>query len=145
MQGNTFQYVTYIRTSPEQLWEALTTAEATREYWHGMSIQSDFEVGAKIQMSKSTGVPDWHGVILEIKTHEVLVFTWHFPQIQGKEPEVQTKVCWMLEPHGPVMRLTLEHSGFPDGSPVFQVVAKAWPVILSSLKSLLETGEPLEL
>lgn len=145
MSGYTFQYVTYIRTSPEQLWEALTEPEYTRKYWHGMAIQSDLEIGAKIQMSKPSGAPDWHGVILEIKTRELLVFTWHFPAIQGKEPEVQTKLCWMMEPHGSVMRLTLEHSGFPEGSPVFQVAAQAWPVIVSSLKSLLETGEALEI
>lgn len=145
MHCNTFQYVSYIRTSPQQLWEALVSPEFTRKYWHGMSIQSGLEVGAKIQMSLPTGAADWQGVILEIKAQELLVFTYHFPPIQGKEPEVQTKVCWMLEPHGPIMRLTLEHSGFPEGSQVFPVAAKAWPVIISSLKTLLETGEALEM
>jgi uncharacterized protein YndB with AHSA1/START domain len=143
MESNAFSYTIYIRTNRETLWEALTSAEYTWQYWGKMAIESYFTPGTAIQMVRESGEVSWRGMITEATDPSHIAFTWQLAQIGDNLPEAPTQVSIHLETHGSLVRLVLEQKGFSPGSLVFPVASQAWPAILSSLKSLLETGDVL--
>ena len=149
-----FVYVTYIDTTPEKLWQALTTGEFTRQYWGGRSIESSWEVGAAVNLIKEDGVLDWSGQVLEAQPPTRLVYTFdpavddEMPGYEGEKvdltrPEPPSRVTFKIEKYMSKVKLTLVHDQFPPGSKVLQGVSNGWPAILSSLKSLLECDTPL--
>ena len=137
-------YVTYIATSAEKLWEALTGAEFTRQYFFGRSIESDWKVGSDIVYRMPDGRVDVQGNILACDPPRLLKFTWHVVWLGPSQPQPGTIVSYTIEPAGETVRLTMleEH---PDGieEKFLEGGRHGWPIILSGLKSLMEiVGSP---
>jgi uncharacterized protein YndB with AHSA1/START domain len=134
-----FVYITYIGTTPEKLWEALTSSEFTRRYWFNTELRSDWKVGSAIALvmdGKTTDV----GEILEADRPRRLSYTFKHVSDEELKQEPASKVVFALEPHGKVVKLTLTHEGFVEGGKMLDGISKGWPAILASLKSLLESG-----
>jgi uncharacterized protein YndB with AHSA1/START domain len=137
-----FVYVTYIKTTPERLWEALTSSEFSRRYWFDTELRSDFKVGSPLALVMGGKVTDT-GKILEADRPRRLSYTFRHELDDGMRKEGPTRVVFTLEPHGALVKLTLIHDNFAEGSKLLDGISKGWPAILSNLKSLLETGEAL--
>jgi uncharacterized protein YndB with AHSA1/START domain len=135
-----FVYVTYIRTTPQKLWSALTSSEFIRQYWFGINVESEWRVGASWKLSFSDGRTADTGEIVELEPEKKLVIRW----LNEWKPELKaegTSLCTMeLEPVGTAVKLTVTHSMERDNSKFIEAVSGGWPQILSNLKSLLETG-----
>jgi uncharacterized protein YndB with AHSA1/START domain len=137
-----FVYVTYIETTPEKLWEALTSSEFSRRYWFGTELKTDWKVGSPFALIMDGTTTDT-GKILEVDRPRRLSYTFKHEIDDRMRNEQATKVVFHLEPHGKLVKLTLTHEGFAEGSKLLDGISKGWPAILSSLKSLLETGTAL--
>jgi uncharacterized protein YndB with AHSA1/START domain len=137
-----FVYVIYIKTTPAKLWEALTSSEFSRRYWFGTELRSDFRVGSPLALVMDGKVTDT-GEILEADRPRRLSYTFKHELDDGMRKEGATKVIFTLEPHGELVKLTLTHENFAPGSKLLDGISKGWPAILSSLKSLLESGDAL--
>ncbi|HEY2667824.1 MAG TPA: SRPBCC domain-containing protein [Actinomycetota bacterium] len=159
MGETSFAYVTYIRTTPEQLWHALTHPSFTLRYW-GIGMQSDWKVGSPILLQWGPGQEfrDIGQVVLESEPYRRLSYRWHTYQPEHAElfgwseeqlaellKEPLSKVSFDIEPFGGSVRLTLLHDGFVPGSEMLKGTRDGWPVILSNLKTLLETDDTLPL
>lgn len=141
--GTKFVYVTYIRSTPEKIWDALTKPEFTRRYWAETTQKSDWTPGA----SWAAYTPDgrlWDkGEILLAERPKKLVLTWqnqHFPEMKA---EGFTRLTYELAPEGDAVKLTLTHEIDREDSKIIGATSQGWPMVLASLKSLLETGTPL--
>jgi len=139
-----FIYVTYIETTPEKLWEALTSSEFSRRYWFGTEVKSDWKVGSPFALVMSGTTTDV-GEVLEVDRPRRLSYTFHHVLSEAARKERPTKVVFTIEPHGKIVKLTLTHEDFEDGSVILDGISKGWPAILSSLKSLLESGTALSI
>jgi uncharacterized protein YndB with AHSA1/START domain/DNA-binding transcriptional ArsR family regulator len=137
----TFVYVTYIESTPERVWEALTDADLTASYW-GHSNVSDWQVGSTWEHRRTdgSGIADVAGAVVESTPPTRLVTTWAAP---GAEPAAgPSQVTFEIEPYGEIVRLTVTHENLADEAE--RAAASAgWAAVLSNLKSLLETGSPL--
>jgi uncharacterized protein YndB with AHSA1/START domain len=143
MTRSPFVYVTYIKTTPEKLWEALTGGEFTRRYWGGRRIQSDWNVGSPVRHVREDGGIDWEGEVLQAQPPRLLSYTFHMQISEQHRGERPSRVTFELQPMGSVVKLTLTHDDFESGSATFETTRHGWPAIMSSLKSLLETASPL--
>ena len=144
MSRSTFHYVTYIRTTPEKLWSALTTdVEFMQQYWFGIHCESDWTVGSSWKMVYPDGRVVDSGEIVEADPPKRLVIRW---QHQNK-PELKAdgaSLCTMeLEPSSTAVKLSITHTIERDPSKLIEAVSGGWPKVLSNLKSLLENGEPI--
>jgi uncharacterized protein YndB with AHSA1/START domain len=141
-----FVYVTYINTTAERLWEALTDKRFTQEYWAGRAIESDWKVGSIVDFKKRNGDPDMAQLqVLEVDQPQKLVLRWSVRVPAGATAPPATKVTFAIEAAGPKnVKLTVTHEEHEPGSSVDGRFASGWPAILSSLKTLLETGEALD-
>ncbi len=143
MTSSRFVYVIYIRTTPEKLWQALIEPEFTRRYWCETWQESAWKRGASWRvMAPDHRVAD-SGEVLEIEPQRRLVLSWRnelFPDIRA---EGYSRLTYEVEPHGDTMKLTVIHEMDRPDSKLIQFTSGGWPAILSSLKSLLETGEAL--
>lgn len=137
-----FIYVSYIESTPERLWEALTSSTFTRRYWFDTEVRSDWKVGAPVALVMGGNVTDT-GEILEADRPRRLAYTFKHELHEAMRKEPATKVVFTIEPYGDLVKLTVTHQGFGAGSKLFDGISKGWPAILSSLKSLLETGNAL--
>jgi uncharacterized protein YndB with AHSA1/START domain len=140
---STFVYVTYIRTSPEKLWSALLQPQFTRQYWYGMDMVCDWQVGAAWQLRFADGRIGDTGEVLEIDPPRRLVLRWQNefrPELKAEGPAT---CVFDLAPSGEIVKLTITHSSARKDSQLIVAVSGGWPKILSNLKSLLETGEPM--
>lgn len=137
----TFVYVTYIESTPEKVWHALTDADLTAEYW-GHSNVSDWHVGSawEHQRTDGTGVADGVGTVVESVEPKRLVFTWGAP---GEErADGPSRVTFDIEPYVEIVRLTVTHENLADEAERDESAA-GWAAVLSNLKSILETGHTL--
>jgi uncharacterized protein YndB with AHSA1/START domain len=137
-------YVTYIKTTPEELWEALTNPDFIQQYWYGRRNESDLRVGSKIQSYGPEREPEWSGEILKCEPPRVLSYT--FAEGSEAPSRVTFEIGKLGEspgPDGEPVRLTITHDEFPVGSEVMEKVSNGWPGIMAGLKTLLETGHPL--
>jgi uncharacterized protein YndB with AHSA1/START domain len=137
-------YVTYIRTTPQKLWSALTEdAEFMQQYWFGTRCESPWTQGSPWKMVQSDGSVTDTGEIVESEPPRRLVIRW---QHQSK-PELKAEgvsLCTIeLEPTEAVVKLSITHTIERDPSAFITAVSGGWPKILSNLKSLLETGSPV--
>jgi uncharacterized protein YndB with AHSA1/START domain len=139
-----FVYVTYIRTTAEKLWDALIKPEFTRRYWAGTWQESDWKVGASWRIMIPDGRVADAGEIVEIDPHRRLVLTWCNEFRPELHKEGYSRLTYELEQQGGMVKLTLTHEIDWPQSKFIEAVSQGWPAILSSLKSLLETGESLE-
>lgn len=156
MNAPDFVYTTYIKTTPEKLWQALTEPAFTQQYW-GVELVSEWQLGSTIDW-KVAGITisDPEQVVLVAEKPHKLSFSWHSvteefgtaidadPQeVAEMAAEERSVATFELEQQGEVVKLTLTHSGFAEGSPMRAGISQGWQPILSSLKSLLETGAVL--
>lgn len=137
-----FVYVTYIQTTPEKLWDALTSSEFSRAYWFGTELRSDWRVGSSFALVNDGTTTDI-GEVLEYDPPRRLSYSFQHVWKDELRNEKPTKVVFAIEPHGTLVKLTLTHEGFADAAKLLDAVSKGWPAILSGLKSLLETGTAL--
>jgi uncharacterized protein YndB with AHSA1/START domain/DNA-binding transcriptional ArsR family regulator len=156
MQKPEFVYTTYIKTTPEQLWQALTDPAFTRRYW-GATLTSDWKSGSPMTWEyRGVTIADPEQVVLESDPYRRLAYTWQtvtpeFARVVGFSDEYfaklaaerRSKVSFDIEPVGPGVKLTVVHDDFDAGSAMLESVTGGWPRILASLKTLLETGEAL--
>jgi len=145
-----FVYSTLIATTPEKLWAALTDPEFTAQYWGGTRLESDWTAGSRI-------VFRWQGkivhddTILKSEPPRLLSYTFHPLHMEELRSEPPSRVTFEIEEfkgqstrQGPVVKLTVTHEDFPADSKIFPMISNGWPDILSSLKTLLETGRAIE-
>jgi uncharacterized protein YndB with AHSA1/START domain len=144
MANDRFVYVTYIRTTPEKLWEALIKPEFTRQYWFGVSLESDWNKGAPWKMVFPNGDVTDSGEVLEIEKPKRLVLKWRHELNPERRAEGFSKCTMEIEPVEGSVKLTVVHEIDREKSKLIEGVSGGWPKILASLKSLLETGDPLE-
>ncbi|MFF5970246.1 SRPBCC family protein [Streptomyces sp. NPDC012769] len=154
--GRAFVYTTYIRTTPDELWKALTDPVFTRRYW-GVAFESDWTTGSTMvweEGGRTTSDPAQ--VVLAAEPGRLLSYTWHTftPEWAlavgiGEDiyarlvEEGRSKVTYRIEPAGDMVKLTVVHDDLDPGGTIRALVAEGWPALISSLKSLLETGEEL--
>jgi uncharacterized protein YndB with AHSA1/START domain len=141
--SSTFVYVTYIRTTPQKLWDALTQPEFIRQYWFGMIQESEWKVGASWKMLFEDGRVADAGEVLEIDPPRRLVLKWRNEFRPELKAEGFSRCIYDLQQDGETVKLTITHSIEKDDAGFITAVSGGWPKILSSLKSLLETGAPL--
>ena len=140
MARSTFVYATYIRTTPERLWSALTDPEFMKQYWFGMHCKSSFTTGSSWQLVGENGDVWDAGEIVEAVPPQRLVIRWEH-QMRPELKAEGASLCTMeLVPAGQAVKLTITHSIEREGSKLVEAVSGGWPKILSNLKSLLETG-----
>ena len=140
MARSSFAYVTYIRTTAAQLWEALTTQEFIGKYWFGVTCETDWTVGSSWLLKLSDGRIADTGEVLEFEPPRRIVIKWQ----NEFRPELKAEgyaLCTMeLEPLEDAVKLTITHTIERADSKFIEAVSGGWPRILSNLKSLLETG-----
>ena len=133
----------YVKTTPERLWQAITDPDIRSKYNFGAGVDSDWKPGSKWEHRRSdkTGALDLVGKVVESSPPRRLVLTWAYPADAGRE-EKHSRVTFEIEPVGDVVRLTVTHEDlWPD---MALRITNGWPRVLSSLKSFLETGRPLD-
>ena len=137
----TFVYVTYIESTPDRVWEALTDADLTATYW-GHSNVSDWQTGSSWEHQRTDGtrVADVVGTIVESSPPTRLVFTWAGPD--ESRADGPSSVTFDVEPYGEIVRVTVTHENLADDTER-DAAAAGWAAVLSNLKSFLETGHPL--
>jgi uncharacterized protein YndB with AHSA1/START domain len=140
---SSFVYVTYIRTTPEALWAALTTPEFMKKYWFDMNFETDWQVGSSWRLVFPDGRVADTGKIVEIDKPKRLVLRWRHEFRPELHAEGAARCTIEIEPAGEVVRLTITHEIDKPGSKLIGAVSIGWPKILSSLKTLLETGTAL--
>lgn len=146
MSKQKFLYVSYIRTTPDELWEALTSSEFTRRYWMGNSVESDWKSGSSVKFMRPDGKVILVGEILVSERPMVLSYTWSFQADEQMRAEKPSRVTFLLErfePNPELVKLTVIHDEFPEGSKVFPSISTGWPMVLSGLKTLLETKQAI--
>ena len=140
MARSTYVYVSYIRTTPQKLWSALTDPMFIEQYWFGMHAESAFTAGSPWKLVSGDGQVWDSGEIVEAEPPRRLVIRW---QHQNR-PELKAEglsLCTMeLEPEGTAVKLTITHTVERDPSKFIDAVSGGWPKVVSNLKSLLETG-----
>jgi uncharacterized protein YndB with AHSA1/START domain len=144
MSNSKFVYVIYIRTTAEKLWDALTRPEFTRTYWVGCSQESAWKKGASWKLMIPDGRVADEGEILEIERPKRLVLKWRNEFIPELRSEGDSRCTLELDPQGDTVKLTITQEMPKPDSKFIASVSTGWPAILSSLKSLLETGDSLE-
>jgi len=144
MNKPSFVYVTYIRTTPEKLWRALIEPEFTRQYWFEAWQDCEWKVGASWRLMTPDGRVADSGEVLEIEPHRRLVLSWRTELTPEMRAEGHSRLTYLLEEQGNTVKLTVTHEIDVPKSKVMEGVSTGWPQILASLKSLLETGVPLE-
>jgi uncharacterized protein YndB with AHSA1/START domain len=156
MSNSRFVYVTWIRTTPEKLWQALTDPAFTKRYW-GAELKSDWQVGSPLLWREGDSeYEDLDQVILESDPPRRLSYSWHNYQpkhaaifgwddekLAQLQKEKRSKVTFEIEPAGATVKLTVRHDGFDSETEMLKAISGGWPALLSSLKTLLETGNAL--
>jgi uncharacterized protein YndB with AHSA1/START domain len=142
MADGTFIYVAYIRTTPERLWEALTQPEFNRKYWFGSYQESAWETGSSWKLMFADGRVADSGEVLEVDPPRRLVLKWRNEWSPELKADGYTRCTFEIEREGEIVKLTITHEADRPHK-LIDAVSKGWPSVLSSLKSLLETGEGL--
>jgi uncharacterized protein YndB with AHSA1/START domain/DNA-binding transcriptional ArsR family regulator len=163
LEETAFFYTTFISTTPERLWQALTDPAFTRRYW-GAALHSDWQLGSPVlwQEEPDEQPRDRGAVVLEAEPPRRLSYSWptverRHAELLGWSPErlaelqrePRSRVRFELEPVGEAVRLTVIHEGFAPGSPILAAVSGrtehtgGWPELLANLKTLLETGDTM--
>ncbi len=136
-------YKTIIRTTPEALWQPLTDPDLTRKYYYHAAVESELKPGGAFNYRTPDDQPMISGEVIEADPPRRLVTTfaghWH-PDMAGDPP---SRVTYEIRQVGNAVELTLIHDDFPAENATYAMTAGGWPGILSGLKTLLETGEPL--
>jgi len=157
MEQPQFVYTTYIKTTPERLWRALTDPAFTSRWWQ-ITFDTDWNVGSRMAWDNDgVVIDDPQQIVLESDPYRRLAYRWHtyVPELQGRmglddhtfaalSREQRSRVAFEIEPVKDMVKLTVLHDDFAPDSVAVTRVRNGWPIFLSSLKTLLESGEPLE-
>jgi uncharacterized protein YndB with AHSA1/START domain len=135
-----FVYVSYIRTTPEKLWEALTTSEFTTQYWFGMHCESQWIAGSPWKLVTGDGQVFDAGEIVEADPPRRLVIRWRHQNKPELKAEGDSYCTMELQSDGTAVKLSITHSIEREPSKFIEAVSGGWPKVISNLKSLLETG-----
>jgi uncharacterized protein YndB with AHSA1/START domain len=138
---SSFVYATYIRTTPERLWSALTDPEQMKEYWLGMHLETNWKAGAEWQMLFPDGRVADTGEIVELEPLKRIVLKWRNEFRPELKAEGYARCVIELEPVSDAVKLTITHTIDRAESKFIEAVSGGWPKILSNLKSMLETGQ----
>jgi uncharacterized protein YndB with AHSA1/START domain len=143
MSKPSYVYVTYIETSAEKLWEALTDGDFTERYWFGHRIASDWKQGSPYRFGKN-GNSMVEGEVITFDPVRRLAYSW-----ENRKPEAAgegiSRVTFDLEPRGKVVKLTVTHDELDERGVTLRNISGGWPMVVASLKSLLETGDALDI
>jgi len=139
-----FAYVTYIRTTPEKLWRALMEPDFTRQYWMGTTQECAWKPGAAWKILFSDGRMADSGEVVEIEPQRKLILNWRNEMFPELTAEGYSRMSYELEQAGETVKLTVRHEMDKSDSKFIKAVSNGWPIILSGLKSLLETGAPID-
>lgn len=137
-----FVYITYINTTAEKLWEALTSGEFTSQYWQGYRIESDWKVGSPMRFYAPDGSLAHSDKVLKADKPNLLSYTWK-PLMKHVPDEPASTVTFEIERKENLVKLTITHFDFPENSKMLPMISNGWPLVISSLKSFLETDKPL--
>jgi uncharacterized protein YndB with AHSA1/START domain len=144
MARSTFGYVTYIRTTPERLWSALTEdVEFMKQYWFGVHCESKWTAGSTWKMVFPDGRIGDSGAIVESVPPRRLVIRWQHQDKPELKAEGDSLCTIELEPSGPAVKLSITHTIEREPSKLIEAVSGGWPKVISNLKSLLETGSAI--
>jgi uncharacterized protein YndB with AHSA1/START domain len=137
--------VTYIATTPEKLWNALIDPETTKQYWARHRNVSDWQVGSPWRHEEydDASSVDISGTVLETVPPSRLVLSWAFPDDDAADPAKCSRVSFEIAPYDDVVKLTVTHDELERDSKMQHGITFGWPVVLSNLKTLLETGQAL--
>jgi uncharacterized protein YndB with AHSA1/START domain len=138
-------YAVFIRATPEQVWDGITKPEFTARYFYGSVMESTWETGAALDgWAEDRSMKYVDGEILEVDKPRRLVYTWRALYDEETAAEPHSRVTWEIEPAGEhVTKLTVVHDRLEAAPKTALSVAGGWSYVLSGLKTLLETGEPL--
>ena len=136
-----FVYTTYIETTAEKLWQALTDGDFTERYWFGHRITSDWKVGSAYGFTNQ-GKPMVEGKVLVSDPPRRLAYSWNNRKEEAKGEGI-SRVTFDLEPRGNVVKLTVIHDELGEDGKTLRDISGGWPLVIASLKSMLETGKPL--
>lgn len=143
MTTTEFHYTTYIRSTPERVWAAIITPEFARQYWGDHANISDWKVGSRWEMSPTTGAAKVTGIVRECVPPTRLVLTWAAPGDHADQSK-HSRVTYHIEALQDMVKLHVTHDLLEAGSAMATSISGGWPRVLSSLKSYLETGKPLD-
>ena len=143
-EKTSFVYVTYIRSTPEKVFEAITKPEIARRYW-GHENVSDWKPGSTWQHVRANDERTLQlvGKVVEVAPPTRLVITWANAS-QATDPAAASRVSFDVAPYEDMVRLTVTHDELEAGSGMDKGIRQGWPIVLSSLKSLLETGQGID-
>jgi uncharacterized protein YndB with AHSA1/START domain len=147
-----FVYTSYIRTTPERLWQALTDPAWTRRWWDATELHSDWQVGSTVRWEHhGVSLEGPEQVVLECDPPRRLSFTWHtltpeWAEAVGIDPATQAEIAteprsvvtFEVEPVEDLVRLTVLHGHFAPGGRLLGMISQGWPALLPKLKALLE-------
>lgn len=137
-------YEVYIRTTPDKLWQALTDPEISKQYFYGGSVLSEWRPGSSYALRDGDGdVNMLEGKVLEVDKPRKLVHTFLAVHDDEQRKERPSRVTWQIEPLGEVCKLTVTHDDFDGETKTYKSVQSGWGPVLSGLKTILETGKPL--
>ena len=137
-----FVYVTYIAATADKVWQALTDGDFTSRYWFGRRITSDWRPGSEVRHLRPDGGADWVGEVIEADPPTRLSYTFTMAMNEETLREGPSRVTYDLQPLEVVTKLTLTHDHASPGV-TFSNTSNGWPALMSSMKSLIETGEAL--
>jgi uncharacterized protein YndB with AHSA1/START domain len=139
-----FVYVTYIQATPAKVFEAITRPEIAARYW-GHENVSDWKPGSQWQHVRADEARTVQlvGNVIEVSAPTRLVISWANAS-QADDPLAHSRVTFEIEEYEAMVKLTVTHDELEAGSGMAKGISKGWPVVLSSLKSFLETGRPLD-
>ncbi|MEV7285122.1 metalloregulator ArsR/SmtB family transcription factor [Streptomyces sp. NPDC093252] len=140
----TYVYVTYIASTPEKVWDALTDADLTATYWGHSNVSPDWRPGSRWAHVRTdgSGVEDIVGTVVESDRPTRLITSWADPAKAERGDDAYSRVTFDIRPQGEIVRLTVTHEDLPDEGELADV-SLGWPQVLSNLKTLLETGRVL--
>lgn len=143
MTSTEFVYTTYIKSTAQKVWNAITNAKFTRQYW-GCELLSEWKKGAKWHAVRSTdGRTIMVGEMLEVSPPNRLSYTWHLPDANTESD--QSRVTFEIETIKDTVKLIVVHDKLKSGSAMAENISLGWPLVLSNLKSFLETGEAFDI
>ncbi|MCA1396051.1 SRPBCC family protein [Bradyrhizobium sp. BRP56] len=134
-----YVYVTYIETTADKLWRALTSSDFTERFWFGYRVSSDWKVGSLYSLTKDRQ-RSVQGEVLIADRPNKLAYSWDVVK-EGVEREQVSRVTFDIEPHDGVVKLTVTHDNL--GPKTLRDISGGWPMVIASLKSFLETGREL--
>lgn len=138
--GSRFVYVTYIKTTSERLWSALTNSAFSKQYWFGVTVDAEWKAGGSWKLVYPDGRTTDSGEIIEFVPPQRLVIRWRHEMHSDLRAEGWSRCTMELEPTGNAVKLTVTHTIDREDSKLIAAVSGGWPQVLSNLKSLLETG-----